>query len=335
MSAARKQLVLSLSCLFFACMLELAMAAEEQAKDASHSIVLGSGHGIDHIGIAVRDLETAKKTYRDVLGFAVFAGGKHLNGTRNGGPALESGYLELITFWDRTKTEGGVVAKFLEKHEGPFFLGLDVSPVDDTAKLLRTRGFDIQGPESGSINVDPDQHEQPDQPDQPLGSWRPVGLQSGPVPAAHLPAKSADAIFFIQYQPTVHPNTAKKLSSVWMGVRNLEASEKEYESMGFRAARNLAAPQLGARGQEIEAGQGTILLLQPQESAGKVASFLAERGAEGIMGVSIEVASLQTARSLLETNTKRQFEPYVGPYGQSILIPPELTHGVWIEFFQK
>ena len=82
------------------------MRAEEQAKDASHSILFGSRHGIDHVGIAVRDLETAKKTYRDVLGFAVFAGGKHPNGTRNSGPALESGYLELITFWDRTKTEG-------------------------------------------------------------------------------------------------------------------------------------------------------------------------------------------------------------------------------------
>src|SRR5438874_10462492 len=218
MSPIQRHLLLVLGLIFSACMLEPTMRAQESAKEPSKSAVFGSGHGLDHVGIAVRDLETAKKNYRDVLGFTVFAGGKHPNGTRNGGPALESGYLELITFWDRTKTEGGVVAKFLEKHEGLLFLGLDVSSVDDTAKLLRSRGFNIQGPESGSINVDPDQHEQPD---QPLGSWRLVGLQSGPVPAAQLPAKSADAIFFIQYQPTVHPNTAKKLSSVYMGVRNL------------------------------------------------------------------------------------------------------------------
>src|SRR5205823_5731416 len=239
MIVTRKHFLWSLCCLFLTLVVEPKIAAQEQTKDSSKPAILGTGHGVDHVGIAVRDLEIAKKTYRDVLGFAVFAGGKHPNGTRNSGTALESGYLELITFWDRTKSQGSIVAQFLEKHEGSLFLGLDVSPVDDTAKLLRTRGFNIQGPESGSINVDPDQHEQPD---QPLGSWRLVGLKSGPVPAAQLPAKSADAIFFIQYQPTVQPNTAKKLSSVWMAVRDLEASVRDYQSMGFRVSRRLTVP---------------------------------------------------------------------------------------------
>jgi catechol 2,3-dioxygenase-like lactoylglutathione lyase family enzyme len=330
MSGTQRHLEIFLVCLFFACLPKLSITAQEQAKNSIKSTLFGSGHGLDHVGIAVRDLETAKRTYRDVLGFTVFPGGKHPNGTRNSGPALESGYLELITPWDPTKTEGGVVAKFLEKHEGTLFLGLDVSPVDDTAKLLRSRGFNIRGPEAGSINDDPDQHDS-------FGAWRLVGLETGPVPAAHLPTRSTDTIFFLQNDPpsTVHRNTAKKLSSVWMAVRDLEATVKEYESMGFSPGRKLPAPQLGAQGQEIEAGRGSILLLQPENSTAKVASFLAERGAEGIIGISIEVASLQTARSLLEANTKRQFEPYDGPYGKSILIPPELTHGVWIEFFQK
>src|SRR5437867_5535975 len=124
MSAAQKHYVLSLSYLFLVSMLALTMGAEEQAKDASHSILFGSGHGIDHVGIAVRDLEDAKKTYRDVLGFAVFAFGKESSGNRSGGSYLESGLLELTTCWDPAKTVGGVVAKFLEKHEGALFLGL-------------------------------------------------------------------------------------------------------------------------------------------------------------------------------------------------------------------
>jgi catechol 2,3-dioxygenase-like lactoylglutathione lyase family enzyme len=331
MRASQKRFMLSLGCLFLACMLESTMRAQESAK-ASKSGVFGSGHGLDHVGVAVRDLEAAKKDYRDVLGFTVFAGGKHPNGSRNSGPVLESGYLELITFWDRTKAQGAMLAKFLEKHEGALFVGLDVFPVDDTAMLLRARGVKIQGPEAGSIGDDPEQHDQP-----PSLTWSLVGLDTGAVPAAHLPAKSTDALFFIQYQGvgTVHPNTAKTLASVWMAVSDLETSVRAYESMGLHPVRKLAAPPLGARGQEIEAGQGTILLFEPENSTGKVASFLAERGAEGIMGVSIEVASLQTARNLLESNTKRQFKPYDGPYGLSILIPPELTHGVWIEFFQK
>ena len=88
------------------------------------------------------------------------------------------------------------------------------------------------------------------------------------------------------------------------------------------------------RGREIEAGGGRIVLLEPKGKTGKAASFLAERG-EGIMGVSIEVGSLETARALLEKNTKRDFVSYAGAYGNSILIPAELAHGVWIEMFQK
>jgi len=131
------------------------------------------------------------------------------------------------------------------------------------------------------MSKDPDQHEYAGR----EGSWRLGRFESGPVPAAHIPTRSTDAIFFIQYNSwsaTVHPNTAKKLSSVWMAVRDLEATLNEYESMGFRPARKLAAPRVGPKGQEIEAGEGTILLLQSNESTGKVASFLADRGAEGL-----------------------------------------------------
>src|SRR5512133_3698981 len=93
--------------LLFVCMPELTLRAQEQTRDSSKPSLLGSGHGIDHVGIAVRDLETAKKTYRN-LGFTVFGGSKHPGlGTRNSGPGFESGYLELLAVWDRTKAIGG------------------------------------------------------------------------------------------------------------------------------------------------------------------------------------------------------------------------------------
>jgi hypothetical protein len=43
------------------------------------------------------------------------------------------------------------------------------------------------------------------------------------------------------------------------------------------------------------------------------------------MGVSLEVASLQTAPSLLEANTKRQLRHTRDHLDKSILIPPEFA----------
>jgi catechol 2,3-dioxygenase-like lactoylglutathione lyase family enzyme len=334
MAAWQKLSMFSFGCLILACMLEWTMTGQESVQEPSKSALFGSGHGLDHVGIAVRDLEEAKKTYRN-LGFTVFGGAIHPDlGTRNSGPSFESGYLELITSRDRTKALGAMVAKFLEKQEGGLFVGLEVSVVDDTARLLRISGSNLRGPEAGSAREDLEQRDQP--PNE--GSWRFVGFSSGAIPAAQLPVKSSDALFFLQYDAAisnVHANTAKRLSAVWMAVRDLGASVKAYESIGFRASRQMRASQLGAEGQEIEAGQGSILLLQPENSSSRAASFLAERGAEGVMGVSIEVANLQTARSLIEAKTNRQFKTYDGPYGHSILLAPELTHGIWIELFQK
>ena len=68
--------------------------------------------------------------------------------------------------------------------------------------------------------------------------------------------------------------------------------------------------------------------------ARKEERFLADRG-EGIMGVSLEVSSLATARALLERNTMRKVASYPGPYGDSILIPAELANGMSIEMFRS
>ena len=139
----------------------------------------------------------------------MFAGGKHPNRSRNSGPALESGYLELITFWDRTKAQGAMLAKFLQKQEGAIFIGLDVSTVEDTAKLLRARGVNIKGPEAGSISVAPN---------SATRDSHGVSLESTleqyrqPTSRPKVPMR-----FSLSNIKAQHPNTAKTLASVWMG----------------------------------------------------------------------------------------------------------------------
>jgi len=297
---------------------------------------LGKGRGIDHVGIAVRDFEGAKRGYRDILGFTLAPGGKHPHGTENASVWFEDRtYLELITFYDRTQASW--LADFLEKQEGACLLGLVTSSADQMAEFLRTRGFEIDGPTGGTITIEGAQ-------DTPPELWRTVGFKQAVLPDT--------AVFFIEYNRkaweelkskspgvapagvTRHANTAKRVAAVWVVVKDLAAATKVYESVGLRAGRKLELVQLGADGREMEAGHGVMLLLQSKDTGGPVASFLAKRG-EGLMGVSIEVGQLETARKMLETNTKEHFTLYTGPYGQSLLIAGEVTRGVWMEMFQK
>jgi catechol 2,3-dioxygenase-like lactoylglutathione lyase family enzyme len=58
--------------------------------------------GIDHIVIAVPDLETATRNYRD-LGFTVVPGGRHPTGTHNALIGFADGaYIELLAIYDPT-----------------------------------------------------------------------------------------------------------------------------------------------------------------------------------------------------------------------------------------
>ena len=222
---------------------------------------------------------------------------------------------------------------FLEQHEGARSLLLAVSSLDATASSLRTRGFNISEPMPGVFDG--------------TTIWRIVTFTDSVLPGLPVLGRRrpvvvpVDAtVWFVEYvdyqeeQEPLHPNTARGIKSVWIGVRDLVTATKAYESVGLRSGQRRNLPQLEASGREIEAGRGVILLPEPQSEDGKVASFLADRG-EGIMGVSIEVRDLGTASKFIERNTGLEFAPYAGLYGNSILISAEIAHGLWIEMFQR
>jgi hypothetical protein len=308
-----------------------------QNKNQNDS-ALGEGHGIDHVGILVRDLEGAKDTYRDTLGFWIQPRGVvNLvpSGMKINVASFEDGsYLSLnsVNDLEKVRLNRHSYLTFLEKHEGAKFLVLDVSSAEGTARFLRARGLEVSDPDPRTVTA-PGAKEMP-----PPTLWA-VTFKKPVLPA--------DSISFVQYAArderirqanaagrTHHANTAKRIAAVWIVVRDLKAARKAFGLAGLDAGEERKFPALGAAGREIEAGGGRIVLLVPKDNAGKAASFLAERD-EGIMGVSIEVGSLEIARALLEKNTKRDFVSYAGTYGNSILIPAELAHGVWIEMFQK
>ena len=320
--------------LFFVCPLTDVVAQNKKQNDS----VLGEGSSLDHPGILVRDLEAAKDTYRDTLGFWIQPRGVVSvlgSGMKISSAFFEDGsYLMLsaVNDLEKARVNRPSYLTFLEKHEGAKFLMLNVSSAQGTARFLRARGLDVSDPGARTLMA-PGTKEMP-----PPTGW---------AVTFNKPILPDDSIGFVQYAAreerirqaiaagrTRHPNTAKRIAAVWIVVRDLRAATKAFGLAGLYAGEARKFPAIGATGREIEAAGGRIVLLEPKGRTGKAASLLAERG-EGIMGVSIEVASLETARALLEKNTKREFGSYAGAYGKSILIPAELAHGVWIEMFQK
>jgi catechol 2,3-dioxygenase-like lactoylglutathione lyase family enzyme len=308
------------------------------------SPVLGRGQGIDHVGVAVRDLKATEQIYRDRLGFTIGDEGKHPGGTANAGVGFSNHqYLELITVYDRKLATGpaaAMIASFLDKHEGAVFLGLQASPIDQTAAYLRGRGFDVVGPTEGTWIPD-------GMKETPPAGWKSVSFKNPPVPGGR--------IFFIEYinkdywkkleekypnlredpAKKIHANGALGLRAVWMSVKDLDEATKAYEAVGLVGGARIPLPAIGATAQEIRAGSnGTILLVSPAGPDGATARFLSDRG-ESVMGVSIEVQSLAKAQSVLKTGLQQDLAEYSGPYGKSLLVPGESAAGAWIEFFEK
>ncbi len=304
----------------------LAAAPRQSHNDPQVPSVLGTGRGIDHVIVIIRDLEAAARTYTDVLGFTVRQGGSFPGGLRNRAVLFSSTYLEFLSMDPSQAPPDDEIVRLLKEREGGYGLGLSVSSAQQTADALRARNFEVTGPAGSSYTPEGSK-------DVKTALWQTVSITKPVLPF--------EPIFFIQYatgkersRSPEHQNTAVDVHSVWIGVKDLGTAAKSYEVLGLRPGRKRRIPQLAAKGREITAGQGVILLLQSTDTKGLLASYVALHG-EGVIGMSIEVRDIEIARSLLRNSTKEAFNPYKGPYGKSIFIPPVFTHGVWIELFQK
>lgn len=102
--------------------------------------------GIDHLIIAVRDLEAARKTYAR-LGFTATPRGRHVDmATGNYCLMFETDYLELMGIVDPSLPDRGLMARMAERGEGLSRTAFAVTDVDATAAALGAAGYEIDGP---------------------------------------------------------------------------------------------------------------------------------------------------------------------------------------------
>lgn len=287
-------------------------------------IAFAQNEGLDHVAVCVRALTEAQKTYED-LGFQLYPRGKHQDyGTENSGAWFANDtYVELLTYFDASKAAW--LAHFLEKHEGAFFLVLRVPSVMALMTYFQGRGVEVGTPVPGT--------------------WQQEGEESNSIlwyslflPRTSLPG---NLLFFIEYteaeqlsrdhpkHPThfsTHPNGAQRLSSVWVAVEDLSAASKQFENLGFHVGATESFNEMKAKKQVIDAGKGVIYLIAPAQDHSPVKKFLELRG-EGIFGCTIEVDNLSHLKESLSRDKIMVFEE-----DKSLLLKPEMAHGMWIEF---
>jgi catechol 2,3-dioxygenase-like lactoylglutathione lyase family enzyme len=319
-----------------ASLLLLAVPLSAQTASVPSQTLIGQGWGIDHVGVGVRDLAQTQHDYEQ-LGFKVGKGGHFPGGISNSSVSFQNNsYLELLTFTGGTPVGwASEVADFLKKHEGAMFLGIDVSSAKAAADYLRAHDFDVEGPTPGSI-----MKEGETTPPPPM--W--YDVSTADKPAANKKQFSLP-FFLVEYLTAErrekrraeglmdHPNTAMGIHAAWFAVHDTEAQLGALRDAGLEAGESRDAKFLSAHGREVKAGQGMLLLLESSDKNGPVTKYLSAHD-EGIIGLSVEVADLGKARQLAESGTGRKLETYKGFYGTSFLLPPEVTHGVWIEMFQ-
>lgn len=223
--------------------------------------------GIDHLVIAVPDLDAAVKTYRD-LGFTVAPGGSHTGaGTYNALIAFRDGaYLELLAFseprpehrwWAGLQRGGGLV---------DFCLQTDDLAGD--AKRLREAGVEMGEPERG-------ERARPDGVSVRWVTAQPRGLHRGVAPFVIADETARDERL---PRERGHANGVTGIGRVTVVVEDLAAVRGWYAHVLGTAGQPLACPELGAAGARFAIGPHTFEFLAPT-GAGAIRDWLAARGA--------------------------------------------------------
>ena len=254
--------------------------------------------GLDHTPVAVRDLDQAAVDFAK-LGFTIKPGRPHADGIRNRHVKFPNGgEIELITASSPTDALARDYADWLEGGDGPAF-------------------WSLYAPDLVALTTFLSQHQL-----QPTNQGDVVTYSQGA--AAH-------RLFFADRlrSPTdgpaywAHPNTAYKLSRVWLAG---SASEIDLVS------------QLGARKRQPGScapfdAHATAYVLPGEGDEIAVSAKVRRPPARTLLGVTVLVRSLDAARKVLDAN-HISIAPPTGCRSHSLWVGPKDAHGLWLELAQ-
>jgi hypothetical protein len=253
--------------------------------------------GLDHIPIAVQRLGEAARRYQ-ALGFTLKPGRPHANGIQNLHAKFADGTeLELITAPAARDDLSAHYRAHLQQGDGPAFLALYAPAVGRLSARLQESSFPHRI--SGSMVLFDERAALP-------------YLFFGP--RNHSPTDRPEHF--------AHANTAESLIAVWLAGADLGSERRLLAALGatIRAAEvNIPAREYQ---QVATLPEGEVILLpgRHQRVPGR-----------RVVGATLRVRSLEAARRVLAAAQLPVPATVQIGTARSIFLPPELTHGIWLE----
>ncbi|MDV3256893.1 MAG: VOC family protein [Sphingomonas sp.] len=294
--------------------------------------------GIDHVLIWSRTIDQITSIMAVKLGFQVRPGGDFGDGVANRViPFSDRSYLELLHFTrPHDKLTGEARDAYAATEQGPTanMFALEAGNIAEIERHLRETGWKLSP--STPLTYDPDG----DGPAPARESmWRTVGFDAPPLSSADLffikynevPSNAADEADRVVFSR--HPNTAQRISAMWLLSADAEAEGKRISRLGVRQVGLVTLPEQGLRGFRFESGGETILALEPS-GPGPAADALQKRGPH-IYGISIAAADVAQARRIAEWGYGREMRTYEGLFGKSFAAPTYPELGFLVEFHQS
>jgi catechol 2,3-dioxygenase-like lactoylglutathione lyase family enzyme len=205
--------------------------------------------GIDHIVIAVRDLDETSRDYTSA-GFTVVPGGEHHNGTsHNALVAFQDGtYFELIAFKDpRDPDTGPWAAALRETGEGIVTFALRTNDLDAEIEQLTAAGLTVVGPTPGGRV----------RPDGQRIDWRTIRFSEPSLPF-YCHDETARPLRVPDGEQAIHANGVTGVASIAVPVSRFEQFSDLYRGLTGTDGNDIASGRrFGVGNQAIDLVEGS------------------------------------------------------------------------------
>jgi len=263
---------------------------------------------LDHVILAVRNLDAAAATYRR-LGFTLTPRGLHEGkGTGNHCIMFKDGYIELLGIVDETGAKGRLAERVDAQGEGGLGLAYGADDADKAAAALRAAGIAAEDPNELSRPLELD------------GKRQTVKFRNVMMPGLDLPnvmqfvcTHLTPELTRARHEWQLHPNGATGIAEIVIATENVDKYTAEANAL---FGGHLTNTKISIQSRKmIEDRFGDALTAAPRA---------------GIIALTIGVNEPDAASAMLSMAKVPHSETH-----NAVIVPASAAHGVVIEFAEN